>query len=107
MAAYRAASAIQVGSRRLAPSQGRDLMELIIELPEAAFDEVYGGVHFSGHTDSSRPSIRQNARGGDSVAVGGDGGDAFVAGTGPATGGAGGAATAGAGGAGGTNTIDF
>ena len=81
-------------------------MELIIELPEAAFDEVYGGVHFSGHTDTGSGGlrIRQNARGGDSIAVGGDGGNAS-AGTGAATGGVGGVATSGVGGAGGTNTI--
>ncbi len=76
-------------------------MDLIIELREAELDEVSGGqISFSG----AAFSIRQNARGGDSIAVGGEGGDATT-GAGVATGGAGGAATAAAGGAGGTNII--
>ena len=76
-------------------------MDLIIELREAELDEVSGGINFSGATFS----IRQNARGGDSVSVGGNGGDAFAAGIGLATGGAGGVSTSAAGGRGGTNLI--
>ena len=75
-------------------------MDLIIELREAELDEVSGGINFSGATFS----IRQNARGGDSISFGGNGGDA-VSGLGAATGGAGGASTSAAGGLGGTNLI--
>ncbi len=78
-------------------------MELIIELAEADLDEVYGGrMNFSG----AAFSIRQNARGGDSTAVGGNGGDARAT-TGAATGGAGGVATSAVGGAGGDNSVFF
>ena len=75
-------------------------MDLIIELREAELDEVSGALNFSGATFS----IRQNARGGDSISFGGNGGDAF-AGVGAATGGIGGASTSAAGGLGGINVI--
>ena len=76
-------------------------MDLIIELREAELDEVSGGqISFAGATFS----IRQNARGGDSIAFGGNGGDA--SGGTASTGGAGGVATSGAGGFGGFNDID-
>jgi hypothetical protein len=78
-------------------------MELIIELPEAELDEVYGGISFNGATFS----VRQNARGGDAFTVGGDGGDGGDArgalGVG-GVGGAGGAAGAAIGGVGGSNS---
>ena len=64
-----------------------------------------GGTTDGGGTASGRITrIRQNARGGDSISVGGDGGAANAT-TGAALGGIGGASTAAAGGAGGTNTI--
>jgi hypothetical protein len=65
---------------------------MISPLSDAELDAVAGGLR-----------IRQNARGGDSIAIGGNGGNA----TGGllATGGIGGAATAAAGGLGGDNTI--
>ena len=79
-------------------------MELIIELPEAELDEVYGGlINFAGAIFS----IRQNARGGDSIAFGGNGGSATAGAGGTATGGAGGAAVSGLGGAGGVNIIEI
>ena len=75
-------------------------MDLIIELREAELDEVSGGqISFSGATFN----IRQRARGGDSIAVGGNGGDA--SGGTASTGGVGGAATSGVGGDGGFNGI--
>ena len=78
-------------------------MDLIIELREAELDEVYGGqISFAG----AAFSIRQNARGGDSIAVGGNGGSADASGAGStAFGGIGGAAASGAGGFGGGNLI--
>ena len=78
-------------------------MDLIIELREAELDEVSGGqIDFSGATFN----IRQRARGGDSLAAGGNGGSADAGALGAATGGAGGVATSGAGGFGGENEID-
>ena len=78
-------------------------MDLIIELREAELDEVYGGqIDFSGATFN----IRQRARGGDSLAAGGNGGSADAGLLGAATGGAGGAAASAAGGSGGFNSID-
>ena len=78
-------------------------MESIIELREAELDEVSGGqISFAGATFS----IRQNARGGDSIAVGGNGGSATAGALGlAATGGEGGAATSSFGGFGGFNGI--
>jgi hypothetical protein len=72
---------------------------MISPLSDSELDVVAGGW-------SSPPNIyiRQNARGGDSVSFGGNGGNA-TAGTGAATGGVGGASTAAAGGMGGSNTI--
>jgi hypothetical protein len=72
----------------------------ISPLSDAELDVVAGG-------NWPRPNIyiRQNARGGDSIAQGGNGGNATASGVGAATGGAGGVATSGVGGAGGTNTI--
>jgi hypothetical protein len=68
---------------------------MISPLSDADLDAVAGGLR-----------IRQNARGGDSIAWGGNGGDATAAGVGGvATGGAGGLATSAVGGVGGTNTI--
>jgi hypothetical protein len=68
------------------------------ELSDSEHDAVTGGCSLS---------IRQNASGGDSIAVGGNGGLMAVSSTSLATNanGAGGAATSGAGGAGGTNEI--
>ena len=78
-------------------------MDLIIELREAELDEVYGGqISFSNATFN----IRQNARGGDSLAAGGNGGSATAGALGIATGGIGGAATSGDGGSGGFNSIE-
>jgi hypothetical protein len=74
---------------------------MISPLSDAELDAVAGG-------NWSRPNIyiRQNARGGDSISSGGNGGDAMTSGVGGvATGGAGGASTAAAGGIGGKNTI--
>jgi hypothetical protein len=72
---------------------------MISPLSDAELDAVAGGNLSSIH-------IRQNARGGDSVSYGGNGGDATASGVGGvATGGAGGVSTAGAGGIGGKNTI--
>jgi hypothetical protein len=68
---------------------------MISPLSDLELDAVTGG----------NRSIRQNARGGDSVSYGGNGGDATTTGVGAATGGAGGASTSAAGGIGGTNTI--
>ena len=102
MADYRAESAIQVGNRKRTPPQGRDLLEPIIELREAELDEVYGGlVNFS----SAIANIRQNARGGDSLAAGGFGGNARAT-DGEALGGLGGEALSGLGGAGGGNSFE-
>jgi hypothetical protein len=70
---------------------------MISPLSDTELDAVSGGNPPSIH-------IRQNARGGDSVSFGGNGG-AATASTGAALGGIGGASTAGAGGAGGTNTV--
>ena len=68
----------------------------ISPLSDSELDAVTGG------TDSR--SLRQNARGGDSVSFGGNGGAASAGGVGGvATGGAGGASTAAAGGIGGSN----
>ena len=75
-------------------------MELIIELPEAELDEVYGGISFNGATFS----VRQNARGGDAFTVGGNGGDGGNGGVTGGVGGAGGVAGAATGGDGGTNS---
>ncbi len=72
-----------------------DDLSLIFPLNDTDLDVVTGG--------ALADSIRQNARGGDSVAFGGNGGNATGGLT--ATGGAGGLATAAAGGAGGSNTI--
>ncbi len=74
-------------------------MELIIELPEAELDAVYGGISFSNVTFS----VRQNARGGDAGTFGGNGGDGGSGGLTGGAGGIGGAAAAATGGAGGTN----
>ena len=74
-------------------------MELIIELPEAELDEVYGGISFNGATFS----VRQNARGGDAGTFGGNGGDGGSGGLTGGAGGIGGAAAAATGGAGGEN----
>jgi len=71
---------------------------MISPLSDSELDAVTGG------TFGRLVSIRQNARGGDSVSFGGNGGNA-TAGTGAATGGVGGASTAAAGGAGGSNTV--
>ncbi len=71
---------------------------MISPLSDLELDAVTGG------NNNYYVKIRQNARGGDSTALGGNGGNATT-GTGAATGGAGGAATSGVGGAGGTNTI--
>jgi hypothetical protein len=77
-------------------------MELIIELPEAELDEVYGGIDFANATFS----IIQISRGGDAISRGGDGGNATASGVGGvATGGAGGAASAAVGGDGGANSL--
>jgi hypothetical protein len=80
---------------------------MISPLADAEIDAVTGGNRRSSSTSSSGStgtSIRQNARGGDSISYGGNGGAANAT-TGAATGGAGGASTAAAGGIGGTNTI--
>jgi len=83
---------------------------MISPLSDAELDAVTGGTDGGGDggggtTPSGRITrIRQNARGGDSISVGGDGGAANAT-TGAALGGIGGASTAAAGGAGGTNTI--
>ena len=70
-------------------------------LSDAELDAVTGGYDFSFHV-----RIDQNARGGDSLAAGGDGGNARAEGLGgTATGGVGGTATSAAGGAGGSNSI--
>ena len=74
-------------------------MELIIELPEAELDEVYGGISFNGATFS----VRQNARGGDAGTFGGNGGNGGSGGLTGGAGGIGGAAAAATGGAGGEN----
>jgi len=71
---------------------------MISPLSDLELDAVTGG------NNNYYVQIRQNARGGDSTARGGNGGTATT-GTGAATGGVGGAATAAAGGAGGMNTI--
>jgi len=73
---------------------------MISPLSDLELDAVTGGnYNYCVH-------IRQNARGGDSTALGGNGGNANATGVGGvATGGVGGVATAAAGGAGGTNTI--
>jgi hypothetical protein len=79
---------------------------MISPLSDAELDAVTGGNRSrTSSTSSSGTSIRQNARGGDSIAVGGKGGDATTTGAGAATGGAGGVAGSAVGGAGGTNTI--
>ena len=75
-------------------------MELIIELPEAELDEVYGGISFNGATFS----VRQNARGGDAGTFGGNGGDGGNGGVTGGVGGAGGVAGAATAGDGGTNS---
>jgi hypothetical protein len=67
---------------------------MISPLSDLELDAVTGG----------NRSIRQNARGGDSVSVGGNGGDA-TASTGAATGGIGGVSGSAVGGAGGRNNI--
>ena len=72
----------------------------ISPLSDSELDAVTGGTNNTGGTDSR--SLRQKARGGDSVSSGGNGGNA-TAGVGAATGGVGGASTAAAGGAGGSN----
>ena len=76
---------------------------MISLLSDDELDAVTGG--------NLRVSVRQNARGGDSVAFAGRGGDAEATsgagGTATATGGVGGFAESGPGGAGGTNTITF
>ena len=66
-------------------------------LSDAELDAVTGGY-------GSSISVLQNARGGDSIACAGNGGNATTTG-GTATGGAGGVATSGIGGAGGANLI--
>ncbi len=71
---------------------------------DVELDAVTGGN--DGNTYNRTFNIRQNARGGDSLSSGGNGGHATASGLGGvATGGIGGAATSGAGGAGGSNTI--
>jgi len=75
-------------------------MELIIELPEAELDEVYGGISFSNVTFT----VRQNARGGDAFTFGGNGGDGGNGGVTGGVGGVGGVAGAATGGDGGTNS---
>ena len=78
---------------------------MISPLSDTELDAVTGGTTDGGGTASGRITrIRQNARGGDSISVGGNGGAANAT-TGAATGGVGGASTAAAGGIGGTNTI--
>jgi len=74
---------------------------MISPLSDLELDAVTGGNYYY---NNYYVHIRQNARGGDSTALGGNGGTATT-GTGAATGGAGGAATSGVGGAGGMNTI--
>jgi hypothetical protein len=76
---------------------------MISPLSDLELDAVTGGTGGNPFHPNDT-SIRQNARGGDSISVGGNGGAANAS-TGAATGGVGGASTAAAGGAGGTNTI--
>jgi hypothetical protein len=87
-------------------SRGFNLEEVVVmtdfpmisPLSDTELDAVTGGTTAGIH-------IRQNARGGDSISYGGNGGAATTTGAGAATGGAGGASTAAIGGAGGHNTI--
>jgi len=73
---------------------------MISPLSDLELDAVTGG------NNNYYVQIRQNARGGDSTALGGNGGNATTGtGVGVATGGVGGVATAAAGGAGGRNMI--
>jgi hypothetical protein len=78
---------------------------MISPLSDLELDAVTGGTGGNPFHPNDT-SIRQNARGGDSVSYGGNGGAATASGVGgTALGGAGGASTAAAGGIGGTNTI--
>ena len=79
----------------------------ISPLSDTELDAVTGGTTDGGGTTSGRITrIRQNARGGDSISAGGNGGTASAIGAaGVATGGAGGVSTAAVGGAGGVNTV--
>jgi len=73
---------------------------MISPLSDSELDAVTGGTY------GRRVSIYQNARGGDSLSQGGNGGNASATGVGGvATGGAGGVSTAAAGGIGGTNRV--
>jgi len=85
---------------------------MISPLSDAELDAVTGGTDGGGDggggtTPSDRITrIRQNARGGDSISFGGNGGNATASGVGGvATGGAGGVSGSAVGGAGGTNSI--
>ena len=83
---------------------------MISPLSDAELDAVTGGTGGTtdgGGTASGRITrIRQNARGGDSISFGGNGGNATASGVGGvATGGAGGVSGSAVGGAGGTNSI--
>ena len=72
----------------------------ISPLSDTELDAVTGGTY------STSYNIRQNARGGDSVSFGGNGGTATASGVaGAATGGAGGASVSGIGGTGGANNV--
>ncbi len=95
----------------MAPDHGAYLEKVVVmndylmitPLSDLELDAVTGGTY--GNTYNRTFNIRQNARGGDSVAFGGNGGNATTSGVGAAVGGVGGVATSGVGGAGGTNTI--